>query len=76
VALLTAVALTFSPPATAQPATGKCGVDRRAIKTRHVSGTPDREFTVSEFLALNRPAHGKPKNYKAQFIEGGDEARS
>ena len=75
VALLAAVALTFSAPAAAQSATGRCGVDRRAIKTRHVSGAVARNFTVSEFLALNRPAHGKPKNYKAQLIEGGDEGQ-
>lgn len=56
------LALTFSPLVAAQSATGKCGVDRRAIKTRHVSGTPAQEFTVSEFLALNRPVHGQPKN--------------
>ncbi len=76
VALLAVVALAFSPPAAAQPATGKCGVDRRAIKTRHVSGAPAREFTVSEFLALNRPTHAEKRSaYKAKLIEGGEEGQ-
>ncbi len=41
VAVAALLALTLSQPAAAQPATGKCGVDRRAIKTRYVSGAPE-----------------------------------
>lgn len=43
---LALVTISFSPPAAAQPATGKCGVDRRAIKTRHVSRAPGREYSM------------------------------
>lgn len=70
------LAITLSQPAAAQSATGKCGVDRKPVKTRFVSGTPDHRFSVSEFLALSVPARTAKKSaYQAKVIEGGQEGR-
>ncbi len=60
----------------AQPATGKCGSDRKPVKTRFVSGAADHRFSVSEFLALGRPDRSEKKSaYQAKLIEGGQEGR-
>ncbi len=77
VATLVAIATISAPEfVAAQSATGKCGIDRKPVKTRFVSGTPDHQFSVSEFLALGVPARsGKKTAYQAKLIEGGQEGR-
>ncbi len=76
VTLSAVVAIALPLSAAGQSAARKCGSDRRAIKTRYVTGTPDHEYGVPEFLALSRPERSKKKGaYQARLIEGGQEGR-
>ncbi len=75
-ALTLSVILAAVVPGMGHAAARACGSDRKPIKTRFVSGDPNKEFKVEEFLALSKPARSKKVSaYQDKLIEGGQEGR-